>query len=155
MSDPELRPITPAELSRDALLAKTLLALNNADAQQLSWLQPERLAHLVEHAFLARRIGNLDAFMVALDQDARYDSPNFLWLPLPLSALCLCGPDRGGSNGTRARLRAKALPRSVRACAAGRTRARCLRGQFNPSESGVERLPCGFGICRGRRREHP
>jgi uncharacterized protein len=32
------------------LLAKTLLALNNAHAQELSWLEPERLRHLVEQA---------------------------------------------------------------------------------------------------------
>jgi predicted GNAT superfamily acetyltransferase len=42
-------------------------------------LEPERLEHLVEQAFLARRIGNLNAFMLAFDQDASYDSPNFLW----------------------------------------------------------------------------
>ncbi len=56
-----------------------MLALNNAHAQELSWLGPERLEHLVREAFLARRIGNLDAFLLAFDQDARYDSPNFLW----------------------------------------------------------------------------
>jgi predicted GNAT superfamily acetyltransferase len=33
----------------------------------------------VQEAFLARRIGYLDAFLLAFDQDARYDSPNFLW----------------------------------------------------------------------------
>jgi predicted GNAT superfamily acetyltransferase len=37
------------------------------------------LQHLVGQAFLARRIGNLDAFLLAFDQDADYDSPNFLW----------------------------------------------------------------------------
>ena len=41
--------------------------------------EPERPQHLVEQAFLARRIGDLDAFLLAFDQDARYDSPNFLW----------------------------------------------------------------------------
>jgi uncharacterized protein len=56
-----------------------MLALNNAHARELSWLEPERLEHLVKQAFLARRIGNLDAFLLAFDQDARYDSPNFLW----------------------------------------------------------------------------
>jgi predicted GNAT superfamily acetyltransferase len=61
MSDSELLSIAPAELSGDALLAKTLLALNNAHAQELSWLEPERLQRLVEQAFLVRRIGDLDA----------------------------------------------------------------------------------------------
>ena len=54
MSDSEL--IARTEVSRRALLAKTLLALNNAHAQELSWLEPERLQHLVEQAFLTRRI---------------------------------------------------------------------------------------------------
>jgi predicted GNAT superfamily acetyltransferase len=79
MSDREPQSIARAETSPGEPLGKALLALNNAHAQELSWLEPERLEHLVEHAFLARRIGNLDAFMLAFDQDARYDSPNFLW----------------------------------------------------------------------------
>jgi uncharacterized protein len=79
MRDQALRSIAPAEILRDEPLAKTLLALNNAHAQELSWLEPERLQHLVGQAFLARRIGNLDAFLLAFDQDAGYDSPNFLW----------------------------------------------------------------------------
>lgn len=56
-----------------------LLALNNAHAVELSWLEPERLAHLVAQAFLARRVGVADALLVTFDQDADYDSPNFLW----------------------------------------------------------------------------
>jgi predicted GNAT superfamily acetyltransferase len=79
MRDPELQSVAPAEISRAGSLGKTLLALNNAHARELSWLEPERLEHLVEQAFLARRIGNLDAFLLAFDQDAHYDSPNFLW----------------------------------------------------------------------------
>ena len=79
MHDPELQSVAPAELSSGEALAKTLLALNNGHAAQLSWLEPERLEYLVKHAFLARRIGNLDAFLLALDQDAPYDGPNFQW----------------------------------------------------------------------------
>src|ERR1035437_3192279 len=79
MSDRELQFVAPAEISCAGSLSKTLLALNNAHARELSWLEPERLQHLVEQAFLARRIGDLDAFLLAFDQDAQYDSPNFLW----------------------------------------------------------------------------
>jgi uncharacterized protein len=79
MTDGELHSITDADASPAAPLGETLLVLNNAHAQELSWLEPERLQHLVKQAFVARRIGNLDAFMLALDQDAQYDSPNFLW----------------------------------------------------------------------------
>jgi predicted GNAT superfamily acetyltransferase len=79
MSDQELQLVAPAEISRGQPLAKALLALNNAHAQELSWLEPERQRHLLQESFLARRIGNLDASLLAFDQDARYDSPNFLW----------------------------------------------------------------------------
>jgi predicted GNAT superfamily acetyltransferase len=79
MNDSELRSIASADLLRDEALAKALLALNNAQAQELSWLEGERLEYLVGEAFLARRIGHLDAFLLAFDQDARYDSPNFIW----------------------------------------------------------------------------
>jgi uncharacterized protein len=79
MTDSELLSVTRADASQVEPLAKALLALNNAHARELSWLEPERLQHLVGAAFLARRIGNLDAFLLAFDQDARYDSPNFLW----------------------------------------------------------------------------
>jgi predicted GNAT superfamily acetyltransferase len=64
---------------RDEALGKALLALNNAHAQELSWLEAERLEYLISEAFLARRIGHVDAFLLAFDQDARYDSPNFIW----------------------------------------------------------------------------
>ena len=79
MSDREIQPVVPTELSAAEALGKALLALNNAHAQALSWLEPARLEYLVGEAFLARRIGNLDAFLLAFDQDARYDSPNFIW----------------------------------------------------------------------------
>lgn len=64
-------------ITRD--IEPAVLALNNEHAEELSWLEPERLSHLVAQAFYARRIGNLEAFLLAFDQDADYDSPNFLW----------------------------------------------------------------------------
>jgi predicted GNAT superfamily acetyltransferase len=79
MIDSELQSVAPAEISQGRALAETLLALNNAHARELSWLEPERLEHLIEQAFLAKRIGNLNAFLLAFDQDAHYDSPNFQW----------------------------------------------------------------------------
>ena len=79
MNDPSIRSVEAAEVSPGTTLSAALLALNNAHAQELSWLEPERLQHLVCESFYARRIGDLDAFLIAFDQDARYDSPNFLW----------------------------------------------------------------------------
>jgi hypothetical protein len=72
----ELRPVSIA-LPVGAEAA--LLDLNNAHAIELSWLEPERLAYLVARAFLALRVGEADALLIAFDQDASYDSPNFLW----------------------------------------------------------------------------
>jgi hypothetical protein len=79
MNEAALLPISAAELTPASPLAEALLALNNDHAQELSRLTPERLTHLIGEAFLARRIGDVDAFLLAVDQDADYDSPNFLW----------------------------------------------------------------------------
>ena len=79
MNDHALHSVTAAESSPTEPLGQKLLALNNAHAQALSWLEPKRLEYLVRQAFLTRRIGDLDAFILVFDQDARYDSPNFLW----------------------------------------------------------------------------
>lgn len=64
-------------ITRD--IEPAILALNNEHAEELSWLEAERLSELVSRAFYARRIGDLEAFLLAFDQDADYDSPNFLW----------------------------------------------------------------------------
>jgi uncharacterized protein len=79
MNDIALLPLSVADVTPPSPLADALLALNNAHAQELSWLAPARLAHLVREAFVALRIGDVDAFLLAFDQDADYDSPNFLW----------------------------------------------------------------------------
>ena len=79
MSASALLNFTSAEVAHSTSLGAAVLALNNAHAKELSWLERERLQFLVGHAFLARRIGALDAFLLAFDQDAPYDSPNFLW----------------------------------------------------------------------------
>jgi uncharacterized protein len=79
MSEPTLQVFTSADVARVEPLGAAMLALNNSHAVALSWLAPEKLQYLAAHAFLARRIGDLDAFILAFDQDAPYDSPNFLW----------------------------------------------------------------------------
>jgi predicted GNAT superfamily acetyltransferase len=67
-----IEPIGAADLA-------AVLALNNEHAAELSWLEPDRLSKLIGEAFHARRIGSVEAFLVTFDQDAVYDSPNFLW----------------------------------------------------------------------------
>lgn len=68
-------PIEPVS-ARDE---PSILALNNEHAAELSWLEPERLSYLIGQAFHTRRIGRLEAFLMAFDQNAAYDSPNYLW----------------------------------------------------------------------------
>jgi hypothetical protein len=79
MTKPEIIRISAGDVGTDSALARALLALNNDHAQELSWLTPERLLHLAGQAFCAQRIGAVDAFLLAFDQGAGYDSPNFLW----------------------------------------------------------------------------
>ena len=69
-----MQPLAP-----DDAFFPGVLALNNAHAAELSWLEPCELRTLLQTAFLALRIGNLDAALVAFDQDALYLSPNFRW----------------------------------------------------------------------------
>ena len=56
-----------------------LLVLNNDHATELSFLQIERFERMVEAAFLACCTDVADAFILAFDERADYDSPNFLW----------------------------------------------------------------------------
>ena len=69
----------PAAVAITPQVEPALLALNNAHATELSWLEPERFSRLLGQAFQARHIDGGDAFLLAFDQDADYDSPNYLW----------------------------------------------------------------------------
>lgn len=56
-----------------------VLALNNAHATELSLLDGGQLAGLVRQALWAAQVGDVDGFLLLLDETAAYDSPNFLW----------------------------------------------------------------------------
>jgi predicted GNAT superfamily acetyltransferase len=62
------------------MASAALLALNNAHAVELSPLTADAFARLTGMAFHARQVGEADAFLIALDQDAGYDNPNFRWM---------------------------------------------------------------------------
>lgn len=68
--------LTPLSLSTSHL--PLLRDLNNEHARELSFADNARFAHLVAGAFFAAHIG-AEAFIIAFDQDADYDSENFLW----------------------------------------------------------------------------
>ena len=56
-----------------------VLALNNRHAIELSRLDRDRLGRMVETAYYARAAADQLAFLIAFDQDAPYDSINFIW----------------------------------------------------------------------------
>ncbi len=59
-----------------------VLALNAANATETSVLDEPALRALIDQAFLATAVTGPDglaAFLIALDQDAAYASPNFRW----------------------------------------------------------------------------
>ena len=69
--------LLPMPITADVEAA--VLVLNNAHAVELSWLEGDRLGALLGQSFYARRLGHLAAFLIAVDECADYDSPNYLW----------------------------------------------------------------------------
>ena len=57
-----------------------LLALNNAHATELSLLDADALAALLQLAWHARIVAPADGLLIALDQSAAYANPNFAWM---------------------------------------------------------------------------
>jgi uncharacterized protein len=56
-----------------------LLALNTAHEIETAPLSQDRLVQLLNRAFLALATPDGQALLITFDQDADYDSPNFLW----------------------------------------------------------------------------
>jgi len=83
-------------------IGQAMLALNNATRPGTVLARTGTAAYLAAHACFARRIGDLDAFLLALDQDAPYEQPELSMVPSALSALYLRGPDRRGLVRARA-----------------------------------------------------
>jgi uncharacterized protein len=73
LPNPVLTDLVPAHG-----LPEALRALNNEFATELSYLSAEKAHDLVAMAFTARAIGE-EALLIAFDQDAPYDNPNFRW----------------------------------------------------------------------------
>jgi predicted GNAT superfamily acetyltransferase len=68
---PPIRPLRSATMP--------ILALNNAHATELSALTLAEFNSLIQISFSAAAIEDGAAFLIAFDQSAAYDSPNFLW----------------------------------------------------------------------------
>jgi predicted GNAT superfamily acetyltransferase len=56
-----------------------IIELNNRHEVELSWLDWNRLRGMIEEAYYAHAVFDQSAFLIAFDQDALYDSPNFRW----------------------------------------------------------------------------
>lgn len=74
-----IHPVTPEHFRADPALREALLALNNAHAVELSFADEARMDLLVREAFLAARVGMLDALLLAFAPGADYDSANYRW----------------------------------------------------------------------------
>jgi predicted GNAT superfamily acetyltransferase len=60
--------------------ATVILSLNNEHARETSALDHASLTTLLDMAFYARGVdGGATAFLIALDQNAPYENPNFAW----------------------------------------------------------------------------
>ena len=57
----------------------SMTALNNEFSIETSLMSEAAIQALVASAFYARITSKMDAFCVALDQDAKYDNVNFNW----------------------------------------------------------------------------
>lgn len=71
--------LSPSVLPISALDEGKVLELNNCYAEELSYLDRSQLRWLLDHAFHARRVGDLDGFLIGFDERAGYSSQNFRW----------------------------------------------------------------------------
>ncbi len=71
----ELRALRAQEISPTS----QLLALNNAHATELSFLESDEMQAMIGEACVALCTDDGSAFLLAFDQAADYSSPNFLW----------------------------------------------------------------------------
>lgn len=70
---------TIADIGKAPETRAALLSLNNRHAIETSELDAAKLAHMIGQARVATVVQPAAAFLLAFDQDADYDSPNFLW----------------------------------------------------------------------------
>jgi uncharacterized protein len=154
----KIESLSPAAISDDS--NSPWLILNNAHAEELSFLTPESMRRLLSAAFMAVTVGRADALLIAVDQDADYNSENFLWFRRRLSSFVYV--DRIVVDpATRGQGLARELYRElfVRAAAAGHTRIVCeLNADPSNAASDSFHLSLGFAevgsavIANGRKR---
>jgi uncharacterized protein len=75
MARPEMTRLRPPNTND----LTAMVELNNASAVETSLLDADAMQALITSAFYIRIAGQCDAVCIALDQNARYQSPNFAW----------------------------------------------------------------------------
>lgn len=123
-----------------------VLALNNAHAVETSLLDETRLASMLDEAFLATRIGDVDAFLIVFDQRARYDSPNFTWFQARYPDFVYVDRIITGPNA-RGKGYARALYEDLfeKAAARGHKRVVC-EVNFDPPNPGSDAFHAALGF---------
>lgn len=123
-----------------------VLALNNAHAVETSLLDEARLASMLDEAFLATRIGDVDAFLIVFDQRARYDSPNFTWFQARYPDFVYVDRIITGPNA-RGKGYARALYEDLfeKAAARGHKRVVC-EVNFDPPNPGSDAFHAALGF---------
>ncbi len=71
--------MTPALVDWSELDHAALLALNNAHAVELSFALPDVFAALAAKAFYARGFAPAQGFLLAFDETAGIEGPNYAW----------------------------------------------------------------------------
>ena len=66
--------VSMLELDQDALIA-----VNNAHAVELSWVERPQFEAMIHNAVYARGVAPDRGFLIAFDQNALYENINFLW----------------------------------------------------------------------------
>jgi predicted GNAT superfamily acetyltransferase len=133
-----LRPYTGADLA-------PMLALNNAHATELGPLTAESLHRLVGMAMRVRIAGTMDGFLIALDESAPYDSPNFLWFKARFARFAYI--DRVViAEAARGRGLARQLYEDLFAAASGHTHVFC-EVNYDPPNPASEAFHAALGFA--------
>jgi predicted GNAT superfamily acetyltransferase len=132
-----------------------ILALNNVHAVETSYLDAARLTQMLDEAFLATRIGAVDAFLIVFDQEARYDSPNFAWFQAKYPDFVYVDRIITGPNA-RGRGYARALYQDLfeKAAARGHKRVVC-EVNLDPPNPGSDAFHAALGFAEVGRRVSP
>src|SRR6266404_1237253 len=112
-------------------LVPAILALNNAHATDLSWLNLGQLETLIRQAFCARHIHKAGGFLIAFDETANYDSPNYLWFRQRHSKFIYIDRGRCSAQNAWTWIRSLSVQRSLRLYPLGSLSSRRLRGTLN------------------------